>query len=194
MRPGALALLFMAGFPAAHLAAQDPADEVIAVVLGEEIRRGRAPEMDGERLMGIVMERLIERYAGEADVEPEESEIEALVEIFAPPPGEPTISAETGREVAHRMIRSFKIKQSLYEAYGGRVIFQQMGPEPIDAYREFLEAQQEAGAFEIRDPSLEGGFWRYLVDDAIHSFYPPEEAKAAMTRPWWDADPPDERQ
>lgn len=194
MRSGAFALLFMAGFPAAHLAAQDPADEVVAVVLGEEIRRGRAPEMDGERLMGIVMERLIERYAGDADVEPEESEIEALAEAFVPPPGAPPISEETGRDVAQRMIRSFKIKQSLYETYGGRVIFQQMGPEPIDAYREFLEAQQEAGAFEIRDPSLEEGFWRYLVDDAIHSFYPPEEAKAVMTRPWWEADPPEERQ
>jgi len=93
------------------------------------------------------------------------------------------------REVAREFIRRFKIDQSLYQKYGGRVIFQQMGPEPIDAYREFLEDRQEAGAFRILDRDLADGFWEYLTNDSIHSFYPPEEAERFMSRPWWERDP-----
>ena len=71
--------------------------------------------------------------------------------------------------------------------YGGRIIFQQGGPEPLDAYRRFLEAQQRQGAFAIADKELEAAFWRYYKDDAIHSFYPTgsaEEAQAFASR-WW---------
>ena len=70
---------------------------------------------------------------------------------------------------------------------GGRIIYQQGGPEPLDAYRQFLTEQARQGAFRIIDQSLEPGFWRYFVTDSIHSFYPsgsPEEAQAFAT-PWW---------
>jgi hypothetical protein len=84
---------------------------------------------------------------------------------------------------------SFKISRSLYQEYGGRVVFQQAGPWPIDAYRSFLEERQEAGAFRILDPDLVAGFWEYLADDTTHSFYPPDEAEAAVSTPWWQRPP-----
>jgi hypothetical protein len=85
---------------------------------------------------------------------------------------------------------SFKISRSLYQEYGGRVVFQQAGPWPIDAYRSFLEERQEAGAFRILDPDLVAGFWEYLADDTRHSFYPPDEAEPAVSTPWWLQRPP----
>lgn len=43
---------------------------------------------------------------------------------------------------------------SLYEAYGGRIIYQQLGPEPLDACRQYLEERQKAGDFRIDEPAM----------------------------------------
>ena len=59
--------------------------------------------------------------------------------------------------------------------------YQQGGPEPLDAYRRFLEERKAQGDFHILSKDLEAAFWRYYLTDAIHSFYPPgskEEAEA----------------
>ena len=87
-----------------------------------------------------------------------------------------------------------KIDRALYGQYGGRVIFQQGGPEPLDAYRRFLEERKETGAFAIVDKAFEAKFWDYYRNDAIHSFYPPgsEEEKMAFDTPWWLQDAPQE--
>jgi len=132
----------------------------------------------------------------ERDLEPTEEEIDAYVERMkaaakelkaaAPSRDVEELPDTVYREAAREAVLRFKIDRSLYEEYGGRVIFQQLGPEPIDAFREFLEERQEVGAFRILDPDLVDGFWEYLVDDSIHSFFPPEEAERAMSRPWWE--------
>ncbi len=90
-------------------------------------------------------------------------------------------------DVAAAFIRQWKINRALYQEYGGRIIFQQGGPEPLDAYRKFLEEHQARGDFAIMNKNLEAGFWRYYRDDAIHSFYPsgsPGEAQAFAAPPW----------
>ncbi|HEY0943857.1 MAG TPA: hypothetical protein VGD81_01275, partial [Opitutaceae bacterium] len=46
------------------------------------------------------------------------------------------------RRHALEWVRAWKINKALYAQYGGRVIFQQAGPEPLDAYREFLKEQE----------------------------------------------------
>ena len=102
-------------------------------------------------------------------------------------PQEAAEEAQARRTVAAAFILQWKINQALYRDYDGRIIFQQGGPEPLDAYRRFLEAQQRQGAFAIADKELETRFWRYYTNDAIHSFYPAgsaEEAEAFRT-PWW---------
>jgi hypothetical protein len=75
----------------------------------------------------------------------------------------------------------------LYRQYGGRIIFQQGGPEPLAAYRLFLEERQRQGDFKILDPALETAFWADYRTDAIHSFYTQgsEEEKQVFERPWW---------
>ena len=99
--------------------------------------------------------------------------------------------SEEGRaareQVATAFIRQWRLNRELYRQYGGRIIYQQGGPEPLDAYRKFLEEQQGQGSFRILDKSLETGFWEYYRNDSIHSFYPagsPEEAQTFST-PWW---------
>lgn len=89
--------------------------------------------------------------------------------------------------MARSIIERWKLNRALQRQYGGRIIFQQLGPEPIDAYRDFLEEQQAEGAFIILEPEFESGFWRYFTDDSIHSFLEPgsdAEERAFEVPPW----------
>ena len=89
--------------------------------------------------------------------------------------------------MAAAFIRQWKINRALYQQYGGRIIFQQGGPEPLDAYRKFLEEQRAHGDFVIVNKELERAFWRYYLNDAMHTFYPAgskDEAQAFETPPW----------
>ena len=87
--------------------------------------------------------------------------------------------------IAKRFVRSWKVNKSLFDRYGGRVIFQQAGPEPIDAYRMFLKEHQNKGSFKIMDEALEASFWNYFVNDKMHAFYSEEEGTKLMNTPWW---------
>lgn len=91
------------------------------------------------------------------------------------------------RQVAAAFIRQWKINRALYRQYGGRIIYQQGGPEPLDAYRAFLQARQRQGAFQILNPAFESEFWKYFLTDSIHSFYPKgsQEEMRAFETPWW---------
>ena len=73
----------------------------------------------------------------------------------------------------------------MYEKYGGRVIFQQAGPEPVDAYRDFLKEKERQKAFQIYDPKLNEAFWDYFVNGG-HTFYSKEEGEKSMKNPWWE--------
>ena len=90
-------------------------------------------------------------------------------------------------QVATAFIRQWKINRALYRQYGGRIIYQQGGPEPLDAWRQFLEGQEKQGSFRILDKSLASEFWRYYTTDSIHSFYPAgrQEEAQAFEKPWW---------
>jgi len=102
-------------------------------------------------------------------------------------PEEATQIEQMRRDMGRAMIRQWKLNRALYEQYGGRIIFQQLGPEPLDAYRRYLEERQAAGDFTIHDKSLEGAFWRYFTDDSMHDFYEPgsdAESRALATPPW----------
>ncbi len=96
-----------------------------------------------------------------------------------------------GRNSAvERTIIGWKINNQLYKQYGGRVIFQQAGPEPLDAYRKFFEDQQSKGHFEFYNKQAEELFWDYYRNEKIHTFYSDTaEAKNMMDTPWWLHEP-----
>jgi hypothetical protein len=77
------------------------------------------------------------------------------------------------------------VNKAFYEQYGGRVIFQQAGVEPLDTYRDFLKEQEEKGAFRILDKQYEAGFWRYFTNEAMHFFYSEDDGAKFINTPWW---------
>ena len=96
------------------------------------------------------------------------------------------------RRNARQFVRNWKINKALYAKYGGRVIFQQAGAEPVDAYRDFLREQEKNGSFQILDKKYEASFWRYFTNDAMHNFYPEGEGTKFINTPWWLMEQPPE--
>lgn len=96
------------------------------------------------------------------------------------------------RQNAQQFVRSWKLNKALYAKYGGRVIFQQAGVEPLDAYRDFLREQEKNGAFQILNKKYEAPFWRYFTNDAMHTFYPKDDGAKFINTPWWMMEQPTE--
>ena len=167
-----------------------------ATVLGEEVRSSDAAEMQE-----VVLTRLFDRYAEQQGIEVTDSEIDAYVETMQQGMRDEGLAAEDDltpeeavqveqmrRDMGRAMIRQWKLNRALYRQYGGRIIFQQLGPEPLDAYRQYLEARQAAGDFTIHRKDFEDAFWGYFTTDSMHDFYAPgsdEEAQAFKT-PFWE--------
>ena len=96
------------------------------------------------------------------------------------------------RQMARHFVKSWKVNKALYEKYGGRVIFQQAGVEPLDAYRDFLREQEKKGKFQILDKQYEPGFWRYFTNDAMHTFCKKDDGAKFINTPWWMMEQPAE--
>jgi heat shock protein HslJ len=188
--------LFLATMADGSIVELEPVElPLVATVLGEEVRTGDAGEMQE-----TVLTHLFDRYAEEQGIGVTDAEIDAFVENLRRgmraegltaeddlTPEEAAQVEQMRRDMGRAMIRHWKLNRALHQRYGGRIIFQQLGPEPLDAYRRYLEERQAAGDFEIHNKSFEAPFWRYFTDDSLHDFYAPgseEEARAFTTPPW----------
>jgi hypothetical protein len=96
------------------------------------------------------------------------------------------------RKSAGMFVKRWKVNKALFAKYGGRVIFQQAGAEPLDAYRDFLKEQEKKGAFQILDEKYKKAFWRYFTDDAMHTFYDKDDGAKLINTPWWLMEQPAE--
>lgn len=105
----------------------------------------------------------------------------AVQEKFAAAP-RPEMDAAGERFFAQWYLGNWKLQQSLYKQYGGRAIWQQVGPEAIDAMRELLKEKKAQGFFVIHDPSLRQRFWEYFVNDQMHVFIP--DPDHVFSHPW----------
>ncbi len=186
--------LFLATMADGSIVEFEPAPPA-ATVYGEEIRTADAEEMQAE-----VLTRLFDEYAKQHGVVASDGEIDAFVSTMQRgkrargltaeedlTPEETAQAAQMQRDMGRAMIRQWKLNKALYDQYGGRIIFQQFGPEPLDAYRRYLEERKAAGDFEIHDKAMAEKFWRYFTDDSLHSFYESgseEEARVFSTAPW----------
>lgn len=164
-----------------------------ARVLGEEIRTADPAEMQE-----AILSRLFDQYATQHGIVATEDEISISIENMKRGLGEEGLTDEDDltqeeaeqiaamrREMTQSIIRQWKTNRQLYSEYGGRVIYQQLGPEPLDAYRRFIEERQRAGAFTIVEESYKTPFWRYFTDDTMHTFFEPgSEASAFEVPPW----------
>ena len=155
---------------------------------------------DAEELQYIVLQKLTDRYAAKKGIDVTDAEKTAYIahmraalskdpNYSGPLPGsEESAEDKAARnEIAAAVIKQWKINHALYQQYGGRIVFQQGGPEPLDAYRKFLDESAARGDFRITNPDLDAGFWRYYRDESIHEFFKPGsagEAKAFADPPW----------
>jgi len=191
--------LFLATMADGSIIEFEPMDiPLVATVLGEAVRTNDADEMQQ-----ILLTRLFDRYAKEQGIEVSDAELDTYVVKLRRgmrakgltaeddlTPEEAVQAEQMHRDMGRAMIRQWKLNRALYQQYGGRIIFQQLGPEPLDAYRQFLEERQAAGDFTIHHQAFEDTFWRYFTTDSLHSFYEPgspEEAQAFTIPPWQDA-------
>ena len=168
----------------------EPLPPVVAQVLGDDIHASQVGE-----LQTAIFSRLFESYAAEHDIEVTDADMNAFIERMKQgSAGEDELTAEEAAQVdvmrqqmGYAMIRQWKINKSLYAAYGGRVIYQQFGPEPLDAYQKFLREKAAAGDFTITDPDMDKAFWSYFTDESKHDFMAPdsEDLKQAFTVPPW---------
>ena len=88
-------------------------------------------------------------------------------------------------KMAREFVRTWKINRELFKQYGGRVIFQQAGPEPLDAYRDFLREHETKGSFRITDEEAKKEFGKYFTDESMHTFLDAKDGAQAMATPWW---------
>lgn len=90
------------------------------------------------------------------------------------------------RRISERWVASWKMNKALYGKYGGRIIFQQAGIEPIDAYRDYLRDIREIGGLKIHKPEymdVFDQFERYL--DMGHNYLNDNKEKY-FGRPYWE--------
>ena len=99
-------------------------------------------------------------------------------------PAQKKMWLDAERNVAATWVKQWKVNQALFQEFGGRIIFQQAGWEPIDAYRALLDQYKAEKRFVIHDPSLQDAVYRYFR----HSFVYADEKKAKFyfERPYWE--------
>ena len=137
-----------------------------------------------------------------------EKQIETLQEQLA----DATLSPEARKEVEHKLtlrkldrdhkrqtiadgpdswakgsdpfIEAGKLQRNLYRKYGGRIIFQQFGPEALDGMRRLFEDAEKAGDLRIDDPGLRHLFYHYY--NMRHSEL---DDPTILEKPWFLRDP-----
>jgi heat shock protein HslJ len=187
--------LFLATMADGSIIEFEPLPPVVAVVLGLAVRT-----TDPAELRDAVLTRLFDTYAQARGIPVSEQEVDAYVEHLRRGKAAIGLTAAErltaeeaaqvdaiNRNLARSLIRQWKINRLLYEVYGGRIVYQQLGPEPLDAYREYLGERQRAGDFDIQDPEMAEHFWRYFTDDSIHDVMESggaDESHAFISKPW----------
>lgn len=106
-------------------------------------------------------------------------------------PAQRKMQQDAERRVAEHWVRAWKLNQALYREFGGRIIFQQAGWEPIDAYRKLLDRYAANKAFVVHDPALRAAVYNYFE----HKFVYADETKARFyfEKPYWERTPEEMR-
>jgi heat shock protein HslJ len=188
--------LFLATMADGAIIEFEPLPPAVATVFGAAVHAADVTELQGR-----LFSPLFDRYAAEQGITVEESELATYLDTMRRGMAAEGLTAgddltpEEAREIdamrrsmGEGLIRQWKINRSLFETYGGRVAYQQLGPEPLDAYRKYFEARQAAGDFTLEDPAMAKQFWQYFGDTSRHDFMEPGSADAAraFTVPPWE--------
>lgn len=99
-------------------------------------------------------------------------------------PAQKKMWLDAERNVASMWVKQWKVNQALFQEFGGRIIFQQAGWEPIDAYRALLDQYKAEKRFVIHDPSLQDAVYRYFRHNFVYA--DEKKAKFYFERPYWE--------
>ncbi len=91
---------------------------------------------------------------------------------------------ESERQVTEYWVKRWKIDQALHLEFGGRIVFQQAGWEPIDAYRELLEQYEAKKAFVVHDRALRDAVYGYFKLNFVYA--DESKAKFYFEKPYWE--------
>jgi hypothetical protein len=87
---------------------------------------------------------------------------------------------EVERKIATQTIAAWKFQRDLYRKYGGRIIFQQFGPEALDGMRELYEDAEQGGDLRFDDSGIRHLFYWYFEMKHTMSDDPRE-----LEHPWF---------
>jgi hypothetical protein len=90
--------------------------------------------------------------------------------------------ADLPDDFARGVIIAWKTERELQRAFGGRVIFQQAGPEALDARRRLFEQAEKNGDLVLEDPGVRHMFYYYA--NMKHTVIDEQ----ALEKPWFFGD------
>jgi hypothetical protein len=99
-------------------------------------------------------------------------------------PAQQRMEREAQRQVSEEWIRRWKVNQALYREFGGRIIFQQAGCEPIDAYRKLIDSSEAKHQFVLYDPAFRDAVYSYFRHDFVYA--DEAQAKFYFEKPYWE--------
>jgi len=103
-------------------------------------------------------------------------------------PNYEALHARSLQRVAEQTVRAWKFNKLLYDKYHGRVVFQQAGLEPVDAYTMLIAELRAAKAVEIYDTGYGDPFAQMEAYVKMpHAYIEKAEAVRYFARPWWVA-------
>lgn len=99
-------------------------------------------------------------------------------------PAREKMQQEAEQRVAQMWVKQWKVNQALYREFGGRIIFQQAGWEPIDAYRALLDRYKQEKLYVVHDPTLQEAVYRYFKHNFVYA--DDKKAKFYFEKPYWE--------
>ncbi|WAC21455.1 hypothetical protein OVA24_08655 [Luteolibacter sp. SL250] len=166
----------------------DATDEEVETFLSKNDELGKSTRDGFIRDKKRLEEELKSTSLSDADRKKKEEELAMAVDVLKNMDEEtekPKKPDADEKKMAREFVRTWKVNRALFKQYGGRVIFQQAGPEPVDAYRDFLREEEAKGSFKITDEESKKVFWKYFTDGSMHTFLDAKEGAQAMETPWW---------
>ena len=98
--------------------------------------------------------------------------------------GRQKMQQEAEQGVAKVWVQQWKLNQALYREFGGRIIFQQAGWEPIDAYHALLDSYRKEKKFVVHDATLQEAVYRYFKHNFVYA--DEKKAKFYFEKPYWE--------
>lgn len=96
-------------------------------------------------------------------------------------------------DILHAIVAQWKFNKSVYDRFGGRLLNDIMGMEPLDAMRQWLEEEEREGAFTFTNDGLRDLFYARYKRDYGSSIVVGVEAKKLMSKPFWERESLDDK-